>query len=114
MSRTWRAVARIAAPEWPRLTAASLLASVTVATSLALMGSSAWLIAMAAFHPSIAVLQVAIVGVRAFGLSRGLSRYGERLLTHDATLRLLTRFRLDLFGWLTRPPVAHTPIEFNR
>ena len=53
------------------------------------MGTSAWLLSKAALHPSIAALQVAIVGVRAFGVSRAALRYLERLVSHDVTLRLL-------------------------
>jgi len=97
---------RVGAGEWRRATSAALLAGTTVATSLTLMGASAWLITMASFHPSIAVLQVSIVGVRACGLARGLSRYLERLLTHDVTLRLVTALRLDVFARLTTPPIG--------
>jgi ATP-binding cassette subfamily C protein CydC len=61
------------------------------------MGTSAWLISKAALHPSIAVLQVAIVGVRFFGISRGVFRYLERLVSHDVTLRLLTRLRVQVY-----------------
>jgi thiol reductant ABC exporter CydC subunit len=106
MTPRWRELVRLAVPEWPRLVGASLLAATTIAASLALMGSSAWLITTAAFHPSIAVLQVAIVGVRAFGLSRGAARYADRLLTHDVTLRLLVRLRLEVFQRLARPPIG--------
>ena len=49
---------------------------------------------MAALHPSIAVLQVAIVGVRFFGISRGVSRYLERLVSHNLTFKILTRLRV--------------------
>jgi ABC-type transport system involved in cytochrome bd biosynthesis fused ATPase/permease subunit len=61
------------------------------------MGTSAWLLSKAALHPSIAALQVAIVGVRAFGVSRAALRYLERLVSHDVTLRLLGRLRMALF-----------------
>jgi ATP-binding cassette subfamily C protein CydC len=49
---------------------------------------------MAALHPSIAALQVAIVGVRFFGLSRGVFRYLERYVSHTVTFRLLTRLKV--------------------
>jgi ATP-binding cassette subfamily C protein CydC len=39
-------------------------------------------------------LQVAIVGVRFFGISRGVFRYAERLVSHDVTFRLLSRLRV--------------------
>lgn len=69
----------------------------TIAAGIGLMGTSAWLVSTAALHPSIAALQVAIVGVRAFGLSRGVFRYLERLVSHDLTFRLLARLRVDVF-----------------
>lgn len=73
--------------------ASVLLGATTVGSSIGLMGASAFLIATAALHPSIAELQVAIVGVRFFGISRAASRYLERLISHHATLRLLERLR---------------------
>ena len=56
-----------------------LAGAATVVGNIALLGTSAYLIAAAALHPSIAELQVAVVGVRFWGISRGLFRYGERL-----------------------------------
>jgi thiol reductant ABC exporter CydC subunit len=58
------------------------------------MATSAYIISAAALRPSIAELQVAIVGVRFFGLSRGVFRYLERLVSHDVTFRLLARWRV--------------------
>ena len=57
------------------------------------MGTSAWLISTAALHPSIAELGVSIVGVRFFGITRGIFRYLERLVSHNVTFRLLARLR---------------------
>ncbi len=71
-----------------------LLGSLTVGASIGLMGTSSWLIATAALHPSIADLQVAIVGVRFFGILRGVARYLERLVSHSVTFRLLARLRV--------------------
>ncbi len=73
---------------------ASLLGFFTVGSSIGLMGTAAFIIATAALHPSIAVLQVAIVGVRFFGITRGLFRYLERYVSHQVTFRLLTRLRV--------------------
>ncbi len=74
--------------------ALSVLAGVaTVVSNIALLGTSAYLIASAALHPSIALLQVAIVGVRFFGLARGIFRYLERLASHSVNFRLLARLR---------------------
>jgi thiol reductant ABC exporter CydC subunit len=58
------------------------------------MATAAYIISAAALHPSIAELQVAIVGVRFFGLSRSIFRYLERLVSHDVTFRLLAHWRV--------------------
>ena len=76
---------------------ATLLQFATGAFGVALMATSAWLISTAARRPSIAVMGVAIVGVRFFGLARGVSRYLERLASHGATLRLLAGLRVRVF-----------------
>ena len=61
--------------EWLRVAASVLLGALTIFASVGLMGTSAYLLSAAALHPSIATLQVAIVGVRFFGISRGVFRY---------------------------------------
>ena len=78
---------------WKQVALATLIGSGTIASSIALIGTSSWLISAAALHPSIAELQVAIVGVRFFGISRGVFRYFERLTSHQVTFSLLARLR---------------------
>jgi ATP-binding cassette subfamily C protein CydCD len=78
---------------WGWIALATLIGSATIASSIGLIGTSSWLISAAALHPSIADLQVAIVGVRFFGISRGVARYLERLVSHRVTFRLLARLR---------------------
>jgi ATP-binding cassette subfamily C protein CydC len=82
---------------WNRVALSILLGTLTIGANVALLGTSAWLISTAALHPSVAALQVAIVGVRFFGLSRGVFRYLERLVSHDVTFRLLSRLRVWFF-----------------
>ncbi len=79
---------------WWLVALSVLLGSLTISASVGLMGSSAWLISMAALHPSIAELGIAIVGVRFFGISRGVFRYTERLVSHRVTFRLLSKIRV--------------------
>ena len=79
--------------EWPRVAVSVFIGTGTIGSSIALMGTSAWLISTAALHPSMADLGVSVVGVRFFGIARGLLRYAERLVSHDVTLRLLSRLR---------------------
>ncbi|MBN1887707.1 MAG: thiol reductant ABC exporter subunit CydD [Thermoflexales bacterium] len=85
---------KLAAPFWLWMLLAALLGFATVGSGLGLMATSAFIIARAALHPSIADLQVAIVGVRFFGLSRGVFRYLERTVSHQVTFRLLARLRV--------------------
>jgi len=78
---------------WHRVALSVLIGSVTIGSSVALMGTSAWLISTAALHPSVADLGVSVVGVRFFGITRGIARYFERLVSHDVTFRLLSHLR---------------------
>jgi ATP-binding cassette subfamily C protein CydCD len=86
--------------DWGRVALSVLLGTITIGSSVSLMGTSAWLISAAALQPSIAELNIAIVGVRFFGITRGLARYGERLVSHDVTFRLLSRLRVWFFAAL--------------
>ncbi len=70
-----------------------LLGVATIAAGVGLLGTSAYLISSAALHPSIAELQVAIVGVRFFGISRAGLRYAERLVSHSVNLRMVSSLR---------------------
>ena len=103
MSTRRASVARtlgIARPARGRLAQATLLGAGAIGASVALMGTSAWLISRAAQHPTEASLTLAIVGVQFFGLSRGFLRYGERLVGHDAALRVLAGVRVRLYQGL--------------
>ena len=72
----------------------------TIGSSIGLMATSAYIISKAALHPDISVLQVPIVGVRFFGIARGIFRYSERLVSHQVTFRLLARLRVWFYGAL--------------
>lgn len=74
-----------------------LAGAATIAASIGLLGASAVLISRAALGPSVADLQVLIVGVRFFGLSRAVFRYLERLISHSVNFRLLARLRVWFF-----------------
>lgn len=69
-----------------------------IGAGIGMLGTSAYLITFAALHPSIAELQVAIVGVRFFGISRSGFRYLERVLSHSVNLKVLSNIR----GWFYR------------
>jgi ATP-binding cassette subfamily C protein CydC len=89
-----------------RMALGAALAALTVPTGMGLLGLSGWFIAATA----IAGLQVASAlvfdvfapsaGIRLLALGRTATRYGERLITHDATLAALAHLRERLFrGW---------------
>jgi ATP-binding cassette subfamily C protein CydC len=102
--RVWRR-------QWRALALGILLSVVTLAAGIALLGLSGWFITAAGmaglagaglifdvFRPS--------AGVRALAFGRAAARYGERLTTHDATLRGLAKLRVELLAAMLRRPVA--------
>ena len=98
LRRLWR----LADPDRARLALAALLATLSLACGVGLLAVSAWLISRASEQPPILFLQVAIVSVRAFGIFRGVFRYAERLVGHDAAFRSLTRIRVGVYERLER------------
>ncbi|WP_350275819.1 thiol reductant ABC exporter subunit CydC [Kribbella sp. HUAS MG21] len=103
---TVRRLVGVARPELKRLIAAALLGVLAMACSIGLMATSAWLISRAAEHPPVLYLTVAIVAVRAFGIGRGVLRYAERLVGHDAAFRVLARTRVQAWIDLDRAAPA--------
>ncbi|SNS39371.1 thiol reductant ABC exporter subunit CydC [Rhodococcoides kyotonense] len=82
----------------PKRIALSVAAGVaTLGSALTLAAVSAWLITRAWQMPPVLDLTVAVVAVRALGISRGVFRYLERLATHDTALRGMTSARTRLY-----------------
>ncbi|AHM02492.1 ABC transporter, nucleotide binding protein/ATPase protein [Roseibacterium elongatum DSM 19469] len=83
-----------------------LLSVAVLVAGGALLGLSGWFI-VAAGAAGIAGIGIAFdvfrpsAGVRFLALGRTAARYGERLLTHDATLRALARLRVRLLDRLS-------------
>lgn len=65
--------------------------------AVSLLAVSAWLITRAAEMPPIMYLNMAIVGVRFFALSRASFKYAERLSSHDAAFRSLSTLRVAIY-----------------
>lgn len=97
---------------WKLLTLSILLATVTVLAAVGLFTASGYLISRAAQRPEILSLTVAIVGVRFFGISRALLRYGERLSSHDLAFRTLTDLRGRFFERLI--PLVPAGVDGSR
>ncbi|TSD96551.1 thiol reductant ABC exporter subunit CydC [Skermania sp. ID1734] len=82
----------------PARTLAAIGAGVAASGSaLALAVLSAWLIARAWQMPPVLDLSVAVVAVRALGISRGVFRYLERLATHAVALRGMAHARAEIY-----------------
>ncbi len=84
------------------LAGAGILGAFASMSAVALLGTSAWLIATAAEMPPVLTLTVAAVMVRFLALSRALFRYAERLVGHDAAFRGLTELRVTVYSSLER------------
>lgn len=87
------------------------LAATATAAGAALLGLAGWFITASAaagiagigqsfdfFRPS--------AGIRLLAIVRAAGRYGERIVTHDATLRFLAALRVRLFRGLAARPIA--------
>ncbi|MBI1377989.1 MAG: thiol reductant ABC exporter subunit CydC [Frankiales bacterium] len=92
-----------------RLALAVLLGALAIGSGVGLLATSAWLISSAALQPPVLELEVAIVAVRAFGIGRGVFRYAERLVSHDAAFRGLSRLRLAVYDRLAVVAPAGVP-----
>jgi ATP-binding cassette subfamily C protein CydC len=87
-----------------RLLAAIGAACTTLAAAFALAAVSGWLITTAWTRPPVLDLTVAVVAVRALGVSRAAFRWLDRMLTHDVALRGVVSLRTNLFTALARRP----------
>jgi ATP-binding cassette subfamily C protein CydC len=98
------AAVRLLRPRRSRLAAAIALGVLSLGSALALAVVAAWLIARAWERPPILDLTVAVVAVRALGISRGVIGYCERLATHDSALRAAGNARSLLYRRLADAP----------
>ncbi|MEV0692268.1 thiol reductant ABC exporter subunit CydD [Streptomyces sp. NPDC050388] len=85
-----------------RLTFALLLGSVALGSAVGLMATSGYLISRASQQPPVLYLMIAVTATRAFGLARAVFRYAERLVSHDAVLRMLADTRVAVYRRLER------------
>jgi thiol reductant ABC exporter CydC subunit len=96
----------------PRAALAAVLGALTVTLGAGLMATAGYLISRASERPAVLSLTVAIVGVRFFGLARPLTRYLERLASHDLALRVLGRVRVHVYRDIE--PLAPAQLEGYR
>ncbi|MFJ1858655.1 thiol reductant ABC exporter subunit CydD [Streptomyces anulatus] len=104
-TRPGRVLARVreaAGAQRGRLTLALLLGSLAVGSAVGLMAVSGWLISRASEEPPVMYLMMAVTATRAFGIGRAVFRYAERLVSHDAVLKLLADLRVSVYRGLER------------
>ncbi|SIS41580.1 amino acid ABC transporter ATP-binding/permease protein [Neptunomonas antarctica] len=94
-----------------------LLATITAIAGIALLAVSGW------FISATALAGLSLAGAHSFNyfapgaIVRGLSiirttgRYGERITTHEATLRVISRLRSELFGSLAKHHWQENPLN---
>ncbi|MFC8082141.1 thiol reductant ABC exporter subunit CydD [Streptomyces sp. NPDC057340] len=85
-----------------RLGLALLLSSLALGSAVGLMATSGYLISRASEQPPVLYLMVAVTATRAFGIGRAVFRYAERLVSHDAVLRMLADTRVAVYRRLER------------
>ena len=95
-------VLRLARPLRGRLLLSVLAGAATTGCGVALLATSGFLLARASQHPSILAISVAVVAVRALSVGRGVSRYLERLTSHDVAFRVLADIRVAIYRRLER------------
>ncbi|MGA5188005.1 thiol reductant ABC exporter subunit CydD [Streptomyces griseoincarnatus] len=85
-----------------RITLAMLLGALALGSAVGLMATSGWLISRASEQPPVLYLMMAVTATRAFGIGRAVFRYAERLVSHDAVLRMLADTRVAVYRRLER------------
>ncbi|MFI1103316.1 thiol reductant ABC exporter subunit CydD [Streptomyces melanogenes] len=85
-----------------RLALALVLGALALGSAVGLMAVSGWLISRASEQPPVLYLMVAVTATRAFGIGRAVFRYAERLVSHDAVLRMLAEVRVAVYRRLER------------
>ncbi len=124
MSRLWPLIRRMRAAAPRPFAIAAILTALVPLAGMALLGLSGWFIAASAIA-GLAGLGLTFDflrpsgGIRMLTMARSASRYGERLVGHDATLRALETLRLQLFAAMARLPLPvlgrlHSAHALNR
>jgi thiol reductant ABC exporter CydC subunit len=93
---------RLARPLRGQLLLAVAAGAAATGCGVALLAVSGFLLARASEHPNIVAISVAVVAVRGLSVGRGVSRYLERLASHDAAFRILADVRVSIFRRLER------------
>ena len=93
MIATLRRLLELAGMPRRRIALSVALGALAIGCAVGLLATSGYLLSRAAEHPPILSLTITIVAVRFFALARPISRYCERLASHDLALGALARIR---------------------
>lgn len=85
---------------------ACFLGAAGLGATIALGATAAWLIARASQMPPVLYLEVAVVSVRFFGISKAVFRYLERLASHKLGVSGMTTLRTNLYRSLSYSDTA--------
>ncbi len=112
MRATLRRLLELAGLPRGRVALSVLLGSAALAFGVGLMATAGYLISRAAEHAPVLSLTTAIVAVRFFALARPVTRYVERLVSHDLALRSLGTIRSRFYRQIE--PLAPAQLEAYR
>jgi ATP-binding cassette, subfamily C, bacterial CydC len=112
MIRTLQGLVALAGIRPRRVALSAALSALAVGFGVALITTAGYLISRAAEQPPILSLTMTIVAVRFFAVARPLSRYLERLVSHDDALRALGRIRARFYERIE--PLAPARLEGYR
>lgn len=84
---------------------ALLAGAVSGLTAIALFAQSGLLISKAALLPPFYIILILTAFLKLFGVTKSISKYAERFMTHRVTFRFISKIRMDFFKKLL--PQAH-------
>ena len=87
----------VARPLRGRLLLAVAAGAAATGCGVGLLAVSGFLLSRASQHPAIIAISMAVVAVRALSIGRGVSRYLERLASHDVAFRVLAKVRVAIW-----------------
>ncbi len=93
----WKLFSQLFRHELARVLGVLLLSTAVILSSVGLFMLSSYVISFTGVNHSLVEVMVPVVGIRFFGLARGIFRYLERLISHHTTFRLLGALRNRLY-----------------
>jgi ABC-type transport system involved in cytochrome bd biosynthesis fused ATPase/permease subunit len=92
---------------------AVFLGGLSLASALALLATSAWLISSASTISPLSLLHVAITSIICLGFARGFFKYGERLLIQDSILQIQSKLYILIYRALAAKSIQYLPLNLS-